>query len=148
MSHELQRLETLAEVDGLVADLERLAAQDVAWRPAREAEGRLKRLLDRTATLRVRIEAPLVVATLGGTGVGKSTLVNALVGADVSAAGRIRPTTTLPTFIARTGVEPADFGIPPESVRTVACDLPLLREMVLIDCPDPDTTEIAGESAD
>src|SRR5205085_4978579 len=80
MSHELERLETLAEIDGLIADLERFSARDVSWPAAREAEARLKRLLERTATMRVRIEAPLVVATLGGTGVGKSTLVNALVG--------------------------------------------------------------------
>jgi hypothetical protein len=145
MSHELERLETLAQIDGLVADLERFSARDVAWPPAREAEARLKRLLERTATMRVRIEAPLVVATLGGTGVGKSTLVNALVGDDVSTAGRMRPTTILPTFIARPGVEPEDFGIPPESVRTVTRDLPILREMVIIDCPDPDTTETAGD---
>jgi hypothetical protein len=148
MSHELERLETLAQIDGLVADLERFSARDVAWPPAREAEVRLKRLLERTATMRIRIEAPLVVATLGGTGVGKSTLVNALVGDDVSTAGRMRPTTMLPTFIARPGVEPEDFGIPPEAVRVVTRDLPLLREMVLIDCPDPDTTETQAGDID
>ncbi|MGC3971540.1 MAG: GTPase domain-containing protein [Pirellulales bacterium] len=108
----------------------------------------IERLLERTATLRLRVESPLVVATLGGTGVGKSTLVNALCGDEVSEAGRQRPTTKRPTFISRPGLTPETFGIDPLTVNIVERDLPLLREMVLIDCPDPDTTEdaTAGET--
>ena len=39
------------------------------------------------------------MATLGGTGTGKSALVNALVGAEVVQAGLARPTTTRPTLV-------------------------------------------------
>lgn len=141
MSHELEHLELLAEIDALVRALREWCDRPGGWPAAQTCRTLIERLLDRTATLRVRIEAPLVVATLGGTGVGKSTLVNALVGDEVSVAGRQRPTTKLPTFISRPGLTPETFGIDPRSVRTVERDLPLLREMVLVDCPDPDTTE-------
>lgn len=141
MSHELEHLELLAEIDALVRQLREWNGREFAWPAAQACRTLIERLLQRTATLRVRIEAPLVVATLGGTGVGKSTLVNALVGDEVSQAGRQRPTTRLPTFISRPGLDPETFGIPHEAVRVVQRDLPLLREMVLIDCPDPDTTE-------
>ena len=141
MSHELEHLELLAEIDALVRELESWNARRPDWPAARDAALLVKRLLDRTATLRIRIDAPLVVATLGGTGVGKSTLVNALAGAEVSQSGRMRPTTMLPTMICRPKLTPAEIGIADESVRVVERDLPLLRDVVLIDCPDPDTTE-------
>jgi len=97
--------------------------------------------LARVDTLRVRLDAPLVVATLGGTGTGKSTLVNALVGAEVSTAGRERPTTRQPTLVCRPGLKLTMLGIDPESVVVVQRDAPVLRDVVLLDCPDPDTTE-------
>lgn len=141
MSHELEHLTLLAEVDALLSALRDWHDRDVRWPAARECRTLVGRILQRSDAVRVRIEAPLVVATLGGTGVGKSTLVNALAGDDVSAAGRQRPTTRQPTFIARPGVEPELFGIDPTTVRRIERDLPLLNHVVLIDCPDPDTTE-------
>ena len=101
----------------------------------------MRRLTERAASLRVRIEAPLVVATLGGTGTGKSALVNAIVGAEVVQTGRSRPTTTRPTLVCRPGLTPEMLGIDPASVELVQRDLPALRDLVLVDCPDPDTTE-------
>src|SRR5665811_904455 len=38
----------------------------------------------------------VVLALVGGTGVGKSSLLNAIAGTSVAPAGRIRPTTDLP----------------------------------------------------
>ncbi|HVC93020.1 MAG TPA: hypothetical protein VND64_04980, partial [Pirellulales bacterium] len=67
--------------------------------------------------------------------------VNALVGAEVSQAGRQRPTTRRPTLVCRDDIIPQRLGIAPESVQVVHRDLPLLRDLVLVDCPDPDTTE-------
>ena len=142
MSHEFEHLELLAEVDALVRELKQWSGAKLSWPAAQAGKALIDRLLERTASLRIRIEAPLVVATLGGTGVGKSTLVDALVGDDVSPAGRIRPTTKLPVFICRPGLGPETFGIAPETVNVVRRDLPLLRELVVIDCPDPDTTDL------
>ena len=43
-----------------------------------------------------RLDAPALIVVGGSTGAGKSTLVNSLVGATVSAAGVLRPTTLQP----------------------------------------------------
>ncbi len=51
----------------------------------------LPRLLD--------IDAPLLTVVGGSTGAGKSTLVNSIVGAEVSAAGVLRPTTRAPVLV-------------------------------------------------
>lgn len=44
-------------------------------------------------------DAPLLVVVGGGTGAGKSTLVNSLIGHAVAATGVIRPTTSSPTVL-------------------------------------------------
>ena len=46
-----------------------------------------------------RLDAPLLVVVGGSTGAGKSTLVNSLVQARVSAAGVLRPTTRSPVLV-------------------------------------------------
>ena len=138
---ELARLELLAEVDTLIDRLHRWADGAPAWQPAEKCRALVRRLADRAGALRVRIEAPLVVATLGGTGTGKSALVNALLGAEVVQTGRARPTTTRPTLISRPGLSPEMLGIDSTSVEWIERDLPALRDLVLVDCPDPDTTE-------
>jgi energy-coupling factor transporter ATP-binding protein EcfA2 len=53
-----------------------------------------------------RMEAPLLMVVGGSTGAGKSTLVNSLVGATVSAAGVLRPTTRAPVLVCN----PGDLG--------------------------------------
>ncbi|WP_448629803.1 dynamin family protein [Cellulomonas soli] len=45
------------------------------------------------------LSAPAVVVVSGSTGAGKSTLVNSLVGSEVSAAGVLRPTTRRPVLV-------------------------------------------------
>lgn len=45
------------------------------------------------------IDAPLLAVFGGSTGAGKSTLVNSLLGRQVSAAGVLRPTTTTPVLV-------------------------------------------------
>ncbi|HEV3341363.1 MAG TPA: GTPase [Pirellulales bacterium] len=138
---ELRHIELLAEVDSLLGEMDAWSRQAGDWPPARHAHALARRLSERTDTLRVRLEAPLVVATLGGTGTGKSTLVNALVGGEVSPASRQRPTTRQPILVCRDDLEPHQLGIPAESVQVVHRNLPMLRDFVLLDCPDPDTTE-------
>ncbi len=138
---ELAHLELLAEIDALADRLSRWAEAAPAWQPADQCRALVRRLVERAASLRVRLEAPLVVATLGGTGTGKSTLINALVGAEVVQAGRARPTTTRPTLVCHPGLTPEMLGIDRGAVELVQRDLPALAELVLIDCPDPDTTE-------
>jgi hypothetical protein len=142
---ESVRLELLAEVDALVERLERWAADAPKWEPAETCRALVRRFRGRADSLNVRLEAPLVVAMLGGTGTGKSALVNALLGAEIVRTGRQRPTTTRPTLICRPDLTPEMLGIQPGTVELVRRDLPALAELVLIDCPDPDTTEETAE---
>lgn len=82
--------------------------------------------------------ALLTVVFMGGTGVGKSTLLNALAGNKVAASGITRPTTQYPTVYHHKDVrldrlDPA-FG----QCRSVAHERAALRQKIIIDTPDMD----------
>ncbi|HVW00769.1 MAG TPA: GTPase domain-containing protein, partial [Planctomycetaceae bacterium] len=138
---ELAHLEMLAQVDDLVERLSEWAANDSPWQPLNYSRSLIRRVLGRVETLRIRLEAPLVVATFGGTGTGKSALVNALVGRDCTESGRQRPTTTRPVLIVHPRIELDSLGLPLDEFEVVRSDAEVLRDIVIIDCPDPDTTE-------
>ena len=141
MTTELAQLELLSNVDDLVARLSAWSAEPSVWEPIQREKLLVRRTLERLEPMRARVEAPLVVATFGGTGVGKSSLVNALIGVEVTQAGRQRPTTTQPIVVAHPQTDLAAFDLPLDELRVVRKDTPLLRDVVLIDCPDPDTSE-------
>ncbi|MFM7058538.1 MAG: GTPase [Planctomycetota bacterium] len=140
-SGELQHLSLLYDVDDLTARVRRWVDGHVGWEPAVRARGLARQVLDRVQTLRVRLETPLVVATFGGTGTGKSTLVNALVGQEATASGRQRPTTITPVLLVHPGFELRGTRFEGEDFVVRRVDAPVLRELILIDCPDPDTSE-------
>ena len=144
---EIARLELLADVDALAGRLNRWAENAPNWKPAENVQALIRRLTARAENLKVRLDAPLVVATLGGTGTGKSSLVNALLGQEVTAAGRSRPTTNRPVLICREDISPEMLGIDAADVEVHTHDLPTLANLVLIDCPDPDTSEDSGEDS-
>src|SRR5690606_8704694 len=67
---------------------------------ARQLAVRLRDQLDDHLLPRVRqLGAPLLAVVGGSTGAGKSTLVNSLVGDEVSPAGVLRPTTRSPVLV-------------------------------------------------
>ena len=138
---EIAQLELLAQVDELVGRLTQWAQPDSPWEPMNRCRALVKRLLTRVEKLRIRLEAPLIVATFGGTGTGKSTLVNALVGRECTTVGRQRPTTTRPILIAHPQTELERLGLPLDDFDVVRSDSSLLRDVIIVDCPDPDTTE-------
>ncbi len=142
---DLAQLELLAELDSLAARLDRWARSAPDWQPAETCRAMIKRLNQRIEGMRIRWDAPLVVATLGGSGSGKSALINALLGEEVVRTGKQRPTTTRPTLICRPDITPEMLSIDPQSVEVMQRDLPILRDLVLLDCPDPDTTEEGAE---
>lgn len=109
------------------------------------------------------LDAPLLTVVGGSTGAGKSTLVNSLVGAAVTTAGVLRPTTRSPVLVcARPDV--AAFagdrvlpGLPrvtgsaggPGTVQLVVRD-DLPAGLALLDAPDVDSVvesnrELAGQ---
>jgi energy-coupling factor transporter ATP-binding protein EcfA2 len=67
-----------------------------------------------------QLDAPLLAVVGGSTGAGKSTLVNTLVGDDVTKAGWLRPTTRGPVLVCSPGDLPwfAEDRILPELSRT------------------------------
>ncbi|MEV5410887.1 GTPase domain-containing protein [Thermopolyspora sp. NPDC052614] len=97
----LDTLRTLRrQLDG---ELFPLSVGDVA--ADRHARGELAGQIDDYLLPRLEtIDAPLLAVVGGSTGAGKSTLVNSLVGADVTVPGVLRPTTLGPTLVA----SPAD----------------------------------------
>jgi hypothetical protein len=141
---DLDHLELLAEIDNLARRLQDWSRSAPPWRPAETRQAMIDRLSGRLSSLRVRLESPLIVATLGGTGTGKSSLINALAGAELVRSGRGRPTTTRPAVLCRPGLSPEVLGIDPREIDLVQQDLPSLANLVLLDCPDPDTTDALG----
>jgi hypothetical protein len=67
---------------------------------ARRSRAELVAQIDDYLLPRLRqMDAPLLMVVGGSTGAGKSTLVNSLVGSEVSAAGVLRPTTRAPVLV-------------------------------------------------
>lgn len=67
---------------------------------ARTSRARLLDQLDDYVLPRLRsLDAPLLAVVGGSTGAGKSTLVNSLIGTEVTAAGVLRPTTRSPVLV-------------------------------------------------
>jgi len=138
---DLAQLEVLAQVDEIIDRLSQWAADESSWEPVNHCRALLKRVLSRIDSLRIRLESPLVVATFGGTGTGKSSLVNAIVGRECAQTGRQRPTTIRPLLLAHPETDLAGLGFSVEDFDVARVEVPLLRDIVLIDCPDPDTSE-------
>jgi len=85
---------------------------------------------------------PLVVAFFGGTGVGKSTLLNRLAGDEVARVGVERPTSHEVTLYLHDAVAVSDLpeAFPVERVRVQRHHDDGRRDVVWIDMPDIDST--------
>ena len=91
------------------------------------------------------VERPiLVVMLMGGTGVGKSTLLNALAGGPVAQASFTRPTTRDPVVYYHESIKPDRFDPALRLCRLVPHDRPNLQQKVIVDTPDLDSNDIAN----
>lgn len=91
--HAVRRDALRALWRGTTGEVDLAAAIDEVARFARERE--LDRVHRRAAALRDELDRPLLLAILGEFNAGKSTLVNAFVGADVAPTGILPTTATL-----------------------------------------------------
>ncbi|MFC0646164.1 dynamin family protein [Cellulomonas phragmiteti] len=158
LEHLQQRLATLAlPLDAPGADA---ARRDRAAALAQLDDYLLPRLRARSA--------PLLVVVGGSTGAGKSTLVNSLLGQQVSAPGVLRPTTRAPVLVhhplderwystdrvlpglARLSAGHGSPAAPAEAtadparaLRLVASDS-LPRGLALLDAPDVDSVDVGN----
>lgn len=92
-------LAALTDLRGVLAEV-RLPLETPVAAGARDQTRRVTQQLDDYVVPRYsRIEAPLLAVVGGSTGAGKSTLVNALLAAQVTSSSAIRPTTRRPLLI-------------------------------------------------
>lgn len=85
------------------------------------------------------LAAPAVVVVAGPTGAGKSTLVNSLVGQEVSAAGVLRPTTREPVLVHHPLDAPLLSHHPVLADARVVAHEAVPRGIALLDAPDLDS---------
>lgn len=129
-----------AAFDTLVEGLARWSGSQPDWPPARRLASEWDVIAPRLDRARRELSRVLVVGVIGGTGTGKSTLVNALAGAEVTAAGDVaRPTTISPVVVTAADVDLSWLPVADMQARVVRSASPAVANIVLVDCPDPDT---------
>jgi 50S ribosome-binding GTPase len=120
-------------------------AQELDWldETAQRAFGRLESHTPAELFSPAQPVRPLVVAFFGGTGVGKSSLLNRLAGATIARVGVERPTSHEVTVYVHEAVELAALPehFPVRQVRIARHADAARRDVLWIDMPDIDSTE-------
>jgi hypothetical protein len=84
----------------------------------------------------------LVIVLMGGTGVGKSTLLNALAGGNVAQASFVRPTTRDPVIYYHESIRPDRLDPAIQLCRLIAHDRAALESKIIVDTPDLDSNDL------
>lgn len=93
------------------------------------------------------LAAPAVVVVAGPTGAGKSTLVNSLVGQEISAAGVLRPTTREPVLVHHPLDAPLLSHHPVLADARVVAHEAVPRGIALLDAPDLDSVVASNRAS-
>ncbi|MBI2303109.1 MAG: 50S ribosome-binding GTPase [Armatimonadetes bacterium] len=130
----------LTELDRLVDDAGKWVAH-TGLLPDGATRTRLAGFVEQVRGQRAKLLTPLQVAIVGGTGVGKSSLLNALAGAGICPVSEKRPCTQEVTAYYHADNE---LGFDPALARQgrrVAHRREGLRDKILIDTPDYDSID-------
>lgn len=129
----------MAESFRLVEIGRRLLAEKPDWARGDEDQRELSQALDELETAAKSVDGRLVLGLLGGTGVGKSTLISALAGEEISPASPVRPTTSQPVVYRHQSFPP----LIQLSGREVVHQAAGLQSLAIVDFPDFDSLETA-----
>ncbi len=86
----------------------------------------------------------LVIMLMGGTGVGKSTLLNALAGSAIAQASYVRPTTRDPVVYYHESIKPERLDPALQHCRLSVHDRSDLAQKVIVDTPDLDSNDLSN----
>jgi hypothetical protein len=86
----------------------------------------------------------LVIMLMGGTGVGKSTLLNALAGGPIAQTSYTRPTTRDPVVYYHEAIKPDRLDPALRTCRLAPHDRPALEHKIIVDTPDLDSNDLAN----
>ncbi len=118
-------------------------AIDAGWLPLAAARSLQDVTTAAPAQLFHTVNRPLVAGLFGGTGVGKSTLMNRLAGESIARASAERPTSRDITVYVHQSVSvdrlPGNF--PMDRIRTALHNNDQYRHVLFIDMPDFDSVE-------
>jgi len=129
----------IAESFRLVELGHRLLDENPDWTRRQEDQRELTETLEELERAAKSIDGRLVMGLLGGTGVGKSTLISALAGEEISPAGPVRPTTSQPVVYRHQSFP----SLTRLTGREVIHRAPALEALAIVDFPDFDSLETA-----